>query len=255
MKASKKNIAATVAPATVAAVAASAPTSTESKGKGTPKPFDNMNPMQVNAAKCALAALRDGFDGIARSEHAVAALIGELRAKGFHSVAGFTDFNAWVEAATDGIIPRSKSSRYDQASQVLSACAVNAERRAEAETLSIDTLAKIAGKAKKASAGTSGTERKAEHRASVSRQSVAAYTEARKKGTAKDAEVAAGIRDAVPTSESLDFDGQVAQVMNRAYTLADNNHADAIRLLASALDRAKAAEAKAREVASAQRSK
>jgi hypothetical protein len=248
--------AAPAAPAAVAAAAAAAPVNIDTpKGEKGAKPFDNLSPKQVAAARASLVALREGFDGIVRSEHAVAALIGELRAKGYHTLAKYTDFNTWVEDATEKAIPRTKSSRYDQAAQTLAACAVNSSRAAEAQTLSIDTLAKIAGKAKKGSADTKGTEKRAEHRASIARQSVAAYAEARKSGTAKDAEVAAGIREAVATSPALDFDGQVMQVINRAYALADQNHADAIRILTSALDRAKRMETSAREAAAAQRSK
>jgi len=160
-----------------------------------------------------------------------------------------------VEAATDGAIPRSKASRYDQAAQTLAACAVNPERSEEAKSISIDTLAKIAGKAKKGSADTRGADKRAEHRASIARQAVASYTAARKTGTAKDAEVAAGIRESASSAPALDFDGQVMQVINRAYVLADQNHADAIRILASALDRSKRMESTAREVAAAQRCK
>jgi len=255
MKASKKTI--VTAPASaVAAVAAAAPVATDApKGKKGGNPFANMSDDIRALASRALSELQEGFDGIVRSEHEVARMIGSLRAKGYHTLAGYNDFNTWVEDASCGMIPRSKSNRYDAAATVLEACEANADRKAEAVDLSIDTLAKIAGKAKKGSRETAADSRAA-HRQTIARQSVAAYSEARSKGTAKDAEVAAGIRDAAPSaSATLDFDGQVSQIVNRAYALADNNHADAIRILATALDKAKKAESKAREVAAAQRGK
>ena len=85
--------------------------------------FANLTASQVKAARKGLDNLRASFASLARCEASVATAIGDLRKGGYHSAAKFTDFNAWVEAATNGDVSRSKAARYDLASQVVQACA------------------------------------------------------------------------------------------------------------------------------------
>jgi uncharacterized phage infection (PIP) family protein YhgE len=205
--------------------------------------FANLTASQVKAARKGLDNLRASFASLARCEASVATAIGDLRKGGYHSAAKFTDFNAWVEAATNGDVSRSKAARYDLASQVVQACA-NSSLSDAVSGLSIDTLHRIAGKVKKDTADIRSTNERQISRDVKAREAVSAFVNAKKAGhTLKDCELAAGI--AKPTNVqacSLDFEGMVDSLFNLAVRHARGNYGEAIQLLIAAAEKTGRAE-------------
>lgn len=236
------------ATATAATVAATAATAATTPAKS---PWANMDEATQRAARSALASVENAFGALVRSEHAVARSIGALRQGAYHVLAGYSDFASWVEAASERRITRTKAGLYDQASSVLSACSVNLERKAEAEGLSISTLAKVAGAAKAKARNTTGSPEDRETvRESTARKAVSVYAAKRSTGaTAAEAEEAAGIAKPKAATAAVDFDGMVRQVAGAAMRHADNEYSRALSILTAAMVRVRAEQTMAAEVA------
>lgn len=218
-----------------APVTAPAPTAPAIAEAAAAKPTDSPSLLKMLDAK-GIAAVKGtiaDFGALSAAEWKIAESVQRLKAMGLHTAAKVNDFCTWLDRVTTEMgnrIPRASVDRYAGAAWTLDQCAVNADRLAEARSMSIDALNKIAGHARKAT-------KNPEAAASIARTAVGHYSAEVAKGTPKaEAAIKAGFaKPKGADTAALDFNGRCSVVGERALSLADGNYEDAAKILAGAL--------------------
>ena len=207
-------------PETIAAKAAQSPV------KETESILDSLTAENI----AEIRSTAETFGGIAQAEWRIALAVKALKKKNLHVSGKSSDFATWFERVTEALgckVSRSTANRYTQAAEALEACEVNAERFTQAQTLSVDVLSKLSGKAKKS--GLKGDARASKVRTDV--KEYVAHIDAGKTHAQAQEALNIGKGSTGASATALDYDGKVGRLVSEALRLNADNYADAIAML------------------------